>query len=93
MAEFQSLTGKGVTGGSTDATSRSATTRCSPIAGSTAGPLAADAEALRGDGQTVMFVAVDGRVAGLLGVADPIKATTPEALRGAARATACASSC
>ena len=28
-----------------------------------------------------MFVAVDGRLAGLLGVADPIKATTPEAIR------------
>jgi Cu+-exporting ATPase len=38
-------------------------------------------EALREDGQTVMFVAVDGAVAGLLGVADPIKATTPAAIR------------
>jgi Cu+-exporting ATPase len=39
------------------------------------------AEALRRDGQTVMFVAIDGRPAGLIGVADPIKATTPEALQ------------
>jgi Cu+-exporting ATPase len=45
------------------------------------GPLAAQAEALRADGQTVMFVAIDGRLAGFLGVADPIKATTPEAIR------------
>jgi Cu+-exporting ATPase len=45
------------------------------------GPLAAPAEALRADGQTVMFVAIDGGLAGLLGVADPIKATTPEAIR------------
>jgi len=45
------------------------------------GPLAARAEALRADGQGVVFVAVDGQVAGLLGVSDPIKATTPEALR------------
>ncbi|MCC6624861.1 MAG: cadmium-translocating P-type ATPase [Deltaproteobacteria bacterium] len=37
-------------------------------------------EALRREGQTVMWVAVDGRVAGLVGVADPIKASTPEAL-------------
>jgi Cu+-exporting ATPase len=44
------------------------------------GPLAARAEALRADGQTVMFVAVDGAAAGLVGVADPIKETTPEAL-------------
>jgi Cu+-exporting ATPase len=39
------------------------------------------ADVLRREGQTVMFVAVDGRLAGLLGVADPIKATTAEAIR------------
>jgi len=43
--------------------------------------LAQLAEGLRAEGQTVMFAAIDGRPAGLLGVADPIKATTPEALR------------
>jgi Cu+-exporting ATPase len=37
---------------------------------------------MRGDGQTVMFVAVDGKAAGLVGVADPIKETTPEAITG-----------
>jgi len=45
------------------------------------GDLAAQAEGLRVEGQTVMFVAVDGRPAGLLGVADPIKSTTAEAIR------------
>ena len=39
------------------------------------------AETLRRDGQTVMFVALDGLPAGLLGVADPIKPSTPEALQ------------
>jgi Cu+-exporting ATPase len=39
------------------------------------------AEAMRADGQTVLFVAVNGKAAGLVGVADPIKATTPEAIR------------
>jgi len=39
------------------------------------------AEALRADGQTVLFASIDGRVAGLLGVADPIKESTPPALR------------
>jgi len=39
------------------------------------------AEALRAEGQTVMFVAVAGRIAGLLGVADPIKATTLDAIK------------
>jgi P-type Cu+ transporter len=44
------------------------------------GELVQQAEALRHDGQTVMFVALDGQPAGLLGVADPIKSSTPEAL-------------
>jgi Cu+-exporting ATPase len=43
--------------------------------------LEAGAETLRAEGQTVMFVAVDGRAAGLIGVADPIKESTPEAIR------------
>jgi Cu+-exporting ATPase len=38
------------------------------------------ADELRSEGQTVMMVAVDGRPAGLLGVADPVKETTPEAI-------------
>src|SRR5256886_3579391 len=41
----------------------------------------AEAERLRGDGETVMFVAVDGGLVGLIGVADPIKPATPDALR------------
>ena len=45
------------------------------------GELVAQAEKFRADGQTVMFVAVDGKAAGLLGVADPIKGTTPEAIK------------
>jgi Cu+-exporting ATPase len=44
------------------------------------GALAERAEALRREGQTVVLVAVGGRPAGLLGVADPIKASTPEAI-------------
>jgi P-type Cu+ transporter len=43
--------------------------------------LAQKAETMRIDGQTVMFVVVENKVAGLLGVADPIKQTTPEAIR------------
>jgi Cu+-exporting ATPase len=42
--------------------------------------LAERAEALRAEGQTVMLVAVDGEAAGLLGVADPIKESTPQAI-------------
>ena len=44
-------------------------------------PWSAAAEALRGEGQTVMFVAVDGALAGLVGIADPIKQGAPEAVR------------
>ncbi len=43
--------------------------------------LAHTAEELRTDGQTVMFVAIEGKLAGLIGVADPIKPSTPEAIR------------
>jgi len=43
--------------------------------------LASAADEHRKDGQTVMFVAVDGHAAGLIGVADPIKDTTPDAIK------------
>jgi Cu+-exporting ATPase len=43
--------------------------------------LDAEAERLRGDGATAVFLALDGRVAGLVAIADPVKASTPEALR------------
>ncbi len=45
------------------------------------GELQARADLLRGDGQTVMLLAIDGKAAGLLGVADPVKASTQEAIR------------
>ncbi len=43
--------------------------------------LEAEAETLRLDGATAIFVAVDGAVAGVLGIADPVKATTADAIR------------
>jgi len=45
------------------------------------GGLSELAEAGRVQGQTVLFVAIDGRAAGLIGVADPVKDSTPEAIR------------
>jgi Cu+-exporting ATPase len=45
-------------------------------------PLAKTADAMRSEAQTVMFLAVDGQLAGLLGVADPIKQSTPAAVAG-----------
>jgi Cu+-exporting ATPase len=44
-------------------------------------PLLDQAEALRMEGQTVMLIAVDGKAAGIVGVADPIKESTPDAIR------------
>jgi Cu+-exporting ATPase len=49
--------------------------------GVAAGALKEQAEALRGQGASVMHLAVDGRLAGLLAVSDPIKASTPDALK------------
>jgi Cu+-exporting ATPase len=46
--------------------------------------LAAEAERLRGEGATVIDMAIDGKLAGLFAIADPVKATTPEALRALA---------
>jgi len=43
-------------------------------------PLTAEAERLRSDGATVVFVAIDGKPAGIIAIADPIKASTPDAL-------------
>ncbi len=46
-----------------------------------AAKLTESAESLRATGATALFVAIDGRAAGVLGIADPVKPTTPEALR------------
>ncbi|GAC1541129.1 MAG: heavy metal translocating P-type ATPase [Myxococcales bacterium] len=80
-SSFRSVTGKGVAG---EVDGRSVAVGNAALLqdlGVDASPAAARAEALRGEGQTVMLVAIDGKFAGLLGVADPIKASTPEALR------------
>lgn len=78
---FDSLTGKGVTG-EVDGHKMSLGNRALlDDLKIDAGELATKAESLRADGQTVMFVVVDGKAAGLIGVADPIKQTTPEAIR------------
>jgi Cu+-exporting ATPase len=50
-------------------------------AGVDASPLLQASESLRREGATVMFVAVDGKLAGLIAVADPIRESTPEAIR------------
>jgi len=78
---FESVTGKGVKASVDGRLVALGNRKLMDDAGVAVEPLSAAAEALRADGQTVMFVAVDGKAAGLLGVADPIKETTLEAIR------------
>lgn len=78
---FQSITGKGVTGVVEGRAIALGSIRLLQDLGIEAGVLAAQADILRADGQTVMFLGVAGRIAGLIGVADPVKSTTAEAIR------------
>ena len=77
---FQSLTGKGVRGTVDGRSVALGNAKLFAELGVEPGPLAARAEELRKDGETVMLVAVDGKAAGLVGVADPVKVTTQEAI-------------
>jgi Cu+-exporting ATPase len=78
---FQSRTGKGVTGKVVNHSVALGNRALLDELRIDPGGLSAKAEELRRDGQTVMFVAIDGKAAGLLGVADPIKETTLEAVK------------
>jgi len=81
VVEFESLTGRGVRG------------RVDSIPVALGGPrlleelqvdsanAQSQADSIRAQGQTVLFVVAAGRVVGLLGIADPVKQTTPEAIR------------
>jgi Cu+-exporting ATPase len=79
--DFASETGKGVTGTIEGHGVALGNTNLMADLHVAVDALAPQAESMRGDGQTVMFVAVDGKLAGIIGVADPIKATTAEAIR------------
>ena len=79
-ASFESLTGKGVTGDVDGRRVALGNARLLETLGVDPGPLMERAEILRREGQTVMFVAVDGEAAGIVAVADPIKETTPAAI-------------
>jgi Cu+-exporting ATPase len=83
--QFQSLTGKGVSGlveGKPVAVGTLSFLRETiGVADKTLTVLDEEAERLRQEGQTVVFVAIDGKAGGLLGVADPMKPSTAEAVR------------
>jgi Cu+-exporting ATPase len=79
--DFQYLTGRGVVGTVNGHRVALGTRKLLVELTVGVGDLAKRAEILRQQGQTVIFVAVDDRLAGLLGVADPIKESTPEAIQ------------
>ncbi|WP_099092122.1 heavy metal translocating P-type ATPase [Paludisphaera borealis] len=78
---FQSITGKGVKGTVEGRNVAIGNSRFLVESGVNPGELIARAEALRGEGQTVVFVAIDGRPAGFLGIADPIKESAAYAIK------------
>jgi Cu+-exporting ATPase len=80
VAAFASVTGKGVKGTVDGRAILLGNLALLREAGLDAEPLRAQADALRRDGGTAMLVGIDGRAAGVIAVADPIKASTPDAL-------------
>ncbi|MSP83968.1 MAG: heavy metal translocating P-type ATPase [Alphaproteobacteria bacterium] len=80
VADFTAPTGKGVRGTLEGRRVALGTATFMGELGIAVEPLAAKADELRHDGATVVFVAIDDRLAGLIAVADPIKPSTPEAL-------------
>jgi Cu+-exporting ATPase len=81
VGDFTSITGKGVSGRIGGLPIAVGNTKLLAEIGVVGDSWEARAEELHCDGATVMFVAVDGRVAGLIAVADPIKSSTPAALQ------------
>jgi Cu+-exporting ATPase len=81
VTRFESITGKGVNGEVQGRQVAIGNKRLLETLHVTPGDLAERAEILRSEGETVMFVAVDAKAAGLIGVADPIKHSTLQAIR------------
>jgi Cu+-exporting ATPase len=78
---FDSPVGKGVVGRVDDGTLALGNARFLAELGVDTSVLAAEAERLRGDGATAIFLAVNGKPAGVIAIADPVKPTTPDALK------------
>jgi Cu+-exporting ATPase len=81
VESFKSITGKGVTGKVDGHEVLLGNRKLIDDLKVNPGELSGKAETMRREGQTAMFVAVDGKVIGIVGVADPIKETTPEAVK------------
>ena len=81
VANFQSVTGKGVRGEVNGKAVAIGNRKLLETLNVDPGALDEQATALRVEGQTVMFVTIENKAAGLIAVADPIKDSTPEAIR------------
>jgi Cu+-exporting ATPase len=81
VKDFNAPTGKGVTGRVDGKHVALGNAKLLAESGINSETLTQRAEELRAEGATVILAAVDGRVAGLLAIADPIKASTPDAIR------------
>jgi Cu+-exporting ATPase len=79
--DFEAVTGKGVRGRVDGNAVALGNAKLLDTLGISVGDAVKEADERRNEGETVMFVVVDGEIAGLIGVADPIKETTPTALR------------
>lgn len=78
--DFRSITGKGVTGKVNSQEIALGNLKLVDDLGIHLGDISDKTERMQSEGQTVMFVIVDKKIVGLLGVTDPVKATTPEAV-------------
>ncbi|OJG00276.1 copper-transporting P-type ATPase [Pararhizobium antarcticum] len=84
--DFDSPVGKGVTGSIDGRRLIIGSHRIMEEAHIDVSALTSQAEAMRGEGATVIFIAIDGRVGGLLAISDPIKTTTPDAVQALLKA-------
>ncbi len=80
-SKFQSLTGLGVSGNVGGKTVLAGNEKFVKVFGMRSGSFVRQIDELHRNGETIVFVAVDGRPAGLIGIGDPIKESTPQALR------------
>jgi Cu+-exporting ATPase len=80
--DFEAVTGKGVRGQICGRAAALGNAAMMQEMGLDTGPAEAEADALRAEGKTAMFIAVDGALAGIVAVADPIKDSTAQAVAG-----------
>jgi len=79
--EFEAVTGKGVKGQVSGSSVALGNSKMMQTVGADISSLLEKADSLRAEGATAMFVAIDGVGAGIIAVSDPIKETTPEAIK------------